>query len=145
MLLYSLYCNTLLFLFLPFSSPKDFRSQLTAKQPEVDSLLSLGREIVAEPQTSTANDDLETRLTGFIQDWSDLQLAWQNWYDELHARRERSGKMGEELGRVREGMRGARGAMAALFPARVQVETLPQDLQHLQVACIPLLSVCLFE
>ena len=44
--------------------------------------------------------------------------------------------MGEEVGRVREGARGVRGAMKSLFPARVEVETLQQDLQHLQVTTV---------
>ena len=112
---------------------QQFRSSLAAKQPEVDSLLTLGREIVAEPQTSAANDDLESRLTSFIQDWSDLQLAWQNWFDELHAHREKAGKMGEGVGEMCDGVKRVRGVMMGMFPAAVGMETLPHDLHVLQV------------
>ena len=101
----------------------------------MDALLTLGREIIAEPQTSAANVELETRLTGFIQDWSDLQLAWQNWYNELHALRENAGKMAEEVGRLKEGARGLETGMKRLFPASVEVENLQQNLQDLQVIC----------
>ena len=97
----------------------------------MDALLSLGREIIAEPQTSAANVDLETRLTGFIQDWSDLQLAWQNWYDELHANREKSHKMSEEVGKLAEGAKGVKAGMNGLLPATIEVENLLQNLQDL--------------
>ena len=96
-------------------------------------MLSLGREIIAEPQTSTANVSLETRLTSFIQDWSDLQLAWQNWYDELHARKEQSQNLSEQVRELAEGVKGVKSSLEGLLPAEVGMESLYDDLLALQV------------
>ena len=96
-------------------------------------MLSLGREILAEPNTSSTSDALAQKLTGFIQDWSDLQLDWQNWYDELHAGVEQSKNLSDQLKKFEGDIRGLGPAYAKLFPAVVSVKTLEKDLQRLQV------------
>ncbi len=71
----------------------------------VDAMLSLGREILAEPNTSSASETLMQKLTGFIQDWSDLQLNWQNWFDELHAGVEQSKSLSDQLKKFESDLR----------------------------------------
>lgn len=97
-------------------------------------MLSLGREILAEPNTSSASDTLMQRLTGFIQDWSDLQLNWQNWFDELDTGVEQSRNLGDQLKKFESDIRGLGPACAKLFPASVSIKTLDKDLQRLQVS-----------
>ena len=87
---------------------------------------------MSEPQTSTAVS-LETRLTGFIQEWSDLQLAWQNWFNELHAHKEQSHKLGEDVGKFGEGMKALGTALDGMFPAGVDMENLLGDMETLEV------------
>ncbi len=114
-------------------------------------MLSLGREILAEPNTSSASDGLMQKLTGFIQDWSDLQLNWQNWFDELHAGVEQSKNLSDQFKKFESDMRGLAPALAKLFPATVAVKTLDKDLQRVQVHmlhrsqdvyCICMQNVC---
>ena len=73
------------------------------------------------------------KLTGFIQDWSDLQLNWQNWFDELHAGVEQSKNLSDQLKKFESDMGGLAPALAKLFPATVAVKSLDKDLQRLQV------------
>ena len=96
-------------------------------------MLSLGREILAEPNTSSASEGLMQKLTSFIQDWSDLQLNWQNWFDELHAGVEQSKNLSDQLKKFENDVSGLGPALAKLFPATVSVKTLDKDLQRLQV------------
>ena len=42
--------------------------------------------------------------------------------------------MAEGVGQVVRGVSGVRGVMEGLFPAHVEIETLPQNLQSLQVS-----------
>lgn len=96
-------------------------------------MLSLGREILAEPNTSSASETLMQKLTGFIQDWSDLQLNWQNWYDKLHAGVEESKNLSDQLSKFENDIRGIAPTCAKLFPATVAMKTLDKELQCLQV------------
>lgn len=96
-------------------------------------MLSLGREILAEPNTSSASETLMQKLTGFIQDWSDLQLDWQNWFDELHAGVEQFKSLSDQLKRFEVDIRGLGPACAKLFPATVNMKSLDKELQRLQV------------
>jgi hypothetical protein len=97
-------------------------------------MLSLGREILAEPNTSSASDTLMQKLTGFIQDWSDLQLNWQNWFDELHAGVEQSKSLSDQLKKFENNTRGLGPACAKLFPAFVNMKNLDKELKRLQVS-----------
>lgn len=112
---------------------QDFRAQITEKQALVNSMLSLGREILAEPNTSSASEALMQKLTGFIQDWSDLQLNWQNWFDELHAGVEQSRSLSDQLKKFESDMKGLGPACAKLFPAAVNMKSLDKELKRLQV------------
>ena len=98
--------------------------------------MSLGREILAEPNTSSASESLMQKLTSFIQDWSDLQLNWQNWFDELHAGVEQSKSLSDQLNKFETDIRGLGPAYAKLFPAAVNVKTLDKELQRLQVGSV---------
>ena len=104
-----------------------------AHQSAVDSMLALGRDIIAEPQTSAASGTLEQRLTTFIEDWSNLQLAWQNWFDELHARGEDARKLAEEVVSIGERLSGVEACLKGVFPASVGVEEVVGDMEALQV------------
>ena len=108
----------------------------------MDALLALGRDIVAEPQTSTANVSLETRLTSFIEDWSNLQLAWQNWYNELHARKEQSLKLSEQVGDFGEEVKGLQASLEGMFPATVEMDNLLEDMEALQVSVGSKVTLC---
>ena len=118
---------------LPHSSTQNFRTQITTKQPDVDTMLALGRAIVAEPNTNPQNDTVMQKLTGFIEDWSDLQLAWQNWYDELHANLEQSKNLSDQLSAFGHSIKGLEAPWTNLFPATVTMENLDTELQELQV------------
>ena len=113
---------------------QNFRAQITSKQPDVDAMLSLGRAIIAEPNTNSQNDTIMKKLTGFIEDWSELQLAWQNWYDELHANLEQSKNLSDQLNTFGNGIKGLEPACVNLFPATVAMESLDAELQELQVS-----------
>ena len=108
----------------------------------MDALLALGRDIVAEPQTSTANVSLETRLTSFIEDWSNLQLAWQNWYNELHARKEQSLKLSEQVWDFGEEVKGLQASLEGMFPAIVEMDNLLEDMEALQVCVGSKVTLC---
>lgn len=112
---------------------QDFRAKISAKQPAVDSMLALGRAVLAEPNTTTQNDALMQKLTGFISDWSDLQLTWQNWYDELHANVEQSHNLSDQLDGFKTDIEGLEPLCSNLFPATVSIEGLKQELHSLQV------------
>lgn len=123
----------LLFLFVCFVSFQDFRDQISGKQPTVDSMLSVGREVLAEPNTSSSSDDLMQKLTSFIEDWSGLQLSWQNWYDELHAQREQSQQLSDQLKKFESAIQDLEPACSRLFPATVVVKSLDKEMKKLQV------------
>ena len=118
---------------LPHSSTQNFRTQITTKQPDVDTMLALGRAIIAEPNTNPQNDTVMQKLTSFIEDWSDLQLAWQNWYDELHANLEQSKNLSDQLSAFGHSIKGLEPPWTNLFPATVTMENLDTELQELQV------------
>lgn len=96
-------------------------------------MLGLGRAIVAEPNTNSQNDTFMQRLTGFIQEWSDLQMAWQNWYNELHAKQDQSRSLADRLESFVGSMSRLEPACAAMFPATVSLESLDSELKTLQV------------
>ena len=73
------------------------------------------------------------KLTGFIEDWSDLQLGWQNWYDELHANLEQSKNLSDQLSAFGHSIKGLEAPWTNLFPATVTMENLDTELQELQV------------
>ena len=96
-------------------------------------MLALGRAIIAEPNTNPQNDTVMQKLTSFIEDWSDLQLAWQNWYDELHANLEQSKNLSDQLSAFGHSIKGLEPPWTNLFPATVTMENLDTELQELQV------------
>lgn len=112
---------------------QESRSEISEKQPAVDAMLALGRSILAEPSTTSQNDALMQKLTGFIEDWSELQMAWQNWYNELHAHMEQSKSLSDRLKNFEHNVKLLEPACANLFPATVAMETLDGELKDLQV------------
>ena len=105
-------------------------------------MLSLGRSIIGEHFTNHHKDTLSHTLTDFIQDWSNLLLAWQNWYDELHATGEQSQDLSDQFDKLKQALFSIEPDYKELFPAAVTVENLKSDLKDLQVYIYPL--VCLF-
>ena len=99
-------------------------------------MLALGRAILAEPSTSSQNDTLMQKLTDFIQDWSDLQMEWQNWYNELHANMEKSQNLSDTFDAFCSSVGKLEPGFNKFFPATVSMEALDTQLQDLQVdAC----------
>ena len=113
---------------------QESRSEISEKQPAIDTMLALGRSILAEPSTTSQNDALMQKLTGFIEDWSELQMAWQNWYNELHANMEQSKSLSDKLKNFGHDIRQLEPACAGMFPATVAMETLDSELKELQVS-----------
>lgn len=97
-------------------------------------MLSLGREILAEPNTSSASEVLMQKLTGFIQDWSDLQLDWQNWFDELHTGVEQSKNLSDQLKKFESDTRGLGQACAKLFPATLAMKNVDKEVHRIEVS-----------
>ena len=97
-------------------------------------MLALGRGIITEPNTNSQNDALMKKLTGFIEDWSILQLAWQNWYNELHAKLEQSKGLSDQLNMFVHSMDDLEPMCGKLFPATVAMESLDKELEALQVS-----------
>ena len=115
---------------------QESRSEISEKQPTVDAMLALGRSILAEPSTTSQNDALMQKLTGFIEDWSELQMAWQNWYNELHANMEQLKSLSDRLKNFEHDIRQLEPACTSLFPATVAMETLDSELKEIQVCII---------
>lgn len=111
---------------------QDFRAKITTRQPDVDAMLALGRAILAEPSTSSQNDTLMQKLTDFIQDWSDLQMEWQNWYNELHANMEKSQNLSDTFDAFCSSVGKLEPGFNKFFPATVSMEALDTQLQDLQ-------------
>ena len=118
------------------SSSQESRSEISEKQPAVDAMLALGRAILAEPSTTSQNDSLMQKLTGFIEDWSDLQMAWQNWYNELHANMEQSKSLSDKLKSFEHDIGELEPTCANLFPATVAMEALDSELKEIQVKLV---------
>ncbi len=96
-------------------------------------MLALGRAIIAEPNTSSGNDVIMKKLTGFIQDWSDLQLAWQNLYNEFHASLEQSKSLSDQLNTFNRDLGELEHASDATLPGTVTMVALDSELEAIQV------------
>ena len=73
------------------------------------------------------------KLTNFIQDWSDLQLNWQNWFDELHVGVEESKNLSEQLKKFDCDIESLIPTSAKLFPVTVAMKALDKELRRVQV------------
>ena len=111
-----------------------FRSAIDAKQPEVDAMLSLGRTILTSPHAAADNQPFEKRLTDSIESWSDLQLEWQNWYQELMAASEKSSAVSDRYNTFSDWLSQARSKLGSTFPLRVGPSSAPADVGEAQVS-----------
>ena len=68
-----------------------------------------------------------------MQKWSNLELAWQNWYDELHSTGEQSQDLSDQYASLKQTMAEIEPIVKEILPASVTVETLESDLKQLQV------------
>ena len=112
---------------------QSFRSAIDEKQPDVDAMLSLGRSILTSPHTSADNQPFEKRLTDSIEQWSDLQLEWQNWYQELMAATEKSSAASDRYGAFSDWLAQARSKLDSTFPLKVGPDSAPADMEEAQV------------
>ena len=110
-----------------------FRQKLTDAQSEVDTMLSLGRSIIGQHYTNINNNDLSQTLTSFIQNWSNLLLAWQNWYVELHATGEQSQSLSEQFTEIQTVLSSVVPDHDSLLPATLNIDTFVNDIKDLQV------------
>lgn len=106
-------------------------------------MLSLGRSIIGQHYTNIDNNDLSQTLTSFIQDWSNLLLAWQNWYDELHATGEQSQSLLDQFNKLQEVLATVGPDHENMFPASLCMDTLESDLKNLQVSFIFIINTFL--
>ena len=113
-----------------------FRQKLTDAQSEVDTMLSLGRSIIGQHYTNINNNDLSQTLTSFIQNWSNLLLAWQNWYVELHATEEQSQSLSEQFTEVQTVLSSVVPDHDSLLPATLNIDTFVNDIKDLQVKIV---------
>ena len=107
----------------------------------MEAMLALGRSILAEPSTNSQNDGLMQKLTSFIEDWSELEMAWQNWYNELHANMERSKSLSDQLKNFGHAIKQLEPACAGIFPATVAMEALDSELKEIQVCSMKVSAV----
>ena len=97
-------------------------------------MLSLGRAILTSPHTSADNQPFEKRLTDSIESWSDLQLEWQNWYQELMAASEKSSAVSDRYNSFSDWLSQARNKLGSTFPLRVGPASAPADVEEAQVS-----------
>lgn len=116
------------------SPNQDYVAQITSKEPQVKAMLALGRGIITK--TTALNDTIMQKVTGFLPKWSDLQINWQNWTDEILDGIEKCRHMSDELDAFRAKVDAVKAACTKVLPAAVSVESLDTQLQHLQV-CTP--------
>ena len=100
----------------------------------MDAVLSLGRTILTSPHTSADNQPFEKRLTDSIEAWSELQLGWQNWYQELMAASERSSAVSDRYSSFSDWLAQARSKLGSTFPLRVGPASAPADVEEAQVS-----------
>ena len=110
----------------------------------MDLMLSLGREVLAEPNTSSTTEGLMQKLTSFIKEWSDLQLGWQNWFDELHAGVEQSRNLSDQLKKFESDIKGLEPTCSMIFPAVVSMKNLDKELDRIHVCVCVCACVGLF-
>jgi len=91
-------------------------------------MLSLSRAIIAKPNTSPQNDTIVKKLISFIKDWSKLQLAWRNWYNELHANLEQSKNLSDQVNTFGHVIKGPEPVCISMFPTTIAMETLAAEL-----------------
>lgn len=96
-------------------------------------MLALGRAIIAEPTTNPQNESFPKKLTSFIEDLADLQLAYQNWYDELHGGLQQSKNLSDQLGKFASGVNALEPACNNILPATITMDNLESELKALQV------------
>ena len=96
-------------------------------------MLALGRSIIGEYYTNPEKDTMSQTLTDFISNWSNLQMSWQNWYDELHATGEQSRNLSDQFVELKQAFKAIEPKQKEMFPAHVTMDTLESDLKELQV------------
>jgi DNA repair exonuclease SbcCD ATPase subunit len=109
-----------------------FRQKLTDHQPQVDQMLAMGRSIISQHYTAINNSSTSGMLTEFIQEWSNLLLQWQGWYDNLHVQGEESQNMSDRLDHLERTMRHVMPLYEDMFPAALQMKNIVSDLIELQ-------------
>lgn len=107
---------------------------MTESQSSVDVMLSLGRSVIGEHFTNPLSDTVSEKLTNFIQEWSDLLLAWQNWYDELHASGEQSQNLSYKLDELRHVLSTVQPLASGVFPATLSMSAADDELRDLHVS-----------
>ena len=107
-----------------------YMAQITSKEPQVKAMLALGRGIITK--TTALNDSIMQKVTGFLPKWSDLQINWQNWTDEILDGIEKCRLMDNELDAFRTKVDIIKAACTKLLPTAVSVDSLDTQLQHLQ-------------
>ena len=97
-------------------------------------MLDLGRSIIGEQYLSDrSGENISNKLTNFIPAWSNLLLAWQNWYDELHASSEQSQDLLNRLENLKLALGAVQPVCSNLFPATLAMSNAAEELNELLV------------
>lgn len=99
-------------------------------------MLSLGRSVIGEHFTNPHSDTISEKLTKFIQEWSNLSLAWQNWYDELYASGVHSQSLSENLDMFKSVLRMVNTLSAEMLPASLTMVSADMELKNVEVSLI---------
>ena len=97
-------------------------------------MLALGRGLLTSPHTSAQNEPFESSLTSAIKDWSDLQLAWQEWYRELQSANDKSSTVGDNYDGFKNWLDQARTRTDDIFPVKPQSASVRSDLEDAEVS-----------
>ena len=113
---------------------QDFQARLTEAQASEEIMLSLGRSVIGEHFTNPHRDTISEKLTRFIQEWSNLSLAWQNWYDELYASGIHSQSLSENLDKFKAVLRMVNTLSAEMLPASLPMVSADVELRNVEVS-----------
>ena len=107
---------------------------MTEAQASEEIMLSLGRSVIGEHFTNPHSDTISEKLTRFIQEWSDLSLAWQNWYDELYATGLHSQNLSDDLDKFRSILSMVKSLSAEVLPASLAMVAADVELKDVEVS-----------
>ena len=113
---------------------QDFQTRLTEAQASEEIMLSLGRSVIGEHFTNPHSDTISEKLTRFIQEWSNLSLAWQNWYDELYASGMHSQSLSENLDKFKAVLKIVNGLSTEMLPASLAMVSADVELRNVEVS-----------
>ena len=105
-------------------------------QAVVDDMLSLGRSIIGQPFVFAKKELLPNILTEFIQEWSNLSMALQTWYDNLYEQKKQSEDLLIQFNELGTTFKEIESLFSTFFPATIGIDNFVIDMQRLKVSVI---------